>query len=94
MKRSKRIQTIYEDSLHKGLHALPTHYHFDMHKAAIEKYSDLPRWEKIARSTAYAIVNQDVLIEPFDKIIGRTYYANEKPVEKRDPDFQQFPKFP
>jgi formate C-acetyltransferase len=87
MKTSKRLQTICEDSLQKGLHALPTHYHFDIHKAAIEKYSDLPRWEKIARSTAYAIVNQDVLIEPFDKIIGRTYYANEKPVEKHDPDF-------
>ena len=81
MKISERLQKIYSDSHEKGVHPLPSHFNNDMHKAATEIYSHLPRWEKIARSTAYAVVNQDVFIEPFDKIIGRTYYCNEKPME-------------
>ena len=87
VKISERLQTIYKDSHEKGLHPLPSHFNYDMHKSAKETYADLPRWEKIARATAYAVVNQDVHIEPFDKIIGRTYFFNEKPIENFDPDF-------
>ena len=86
MEQSERLQKIYEYSAEKGTNPPQEHFNYDMHKAAIEKYADLPRWEKIARSTADAIVNQDIIIEPFDKIIGRTYY-NGIPVEKGDPDF-------
>ena len=86
MERSERMQTVYAYSAEKGTNPPQEHFTYDMHKAAIEKYAHLPRWEKIARSTADAIVNQDIIIEPFDKLIGRTYY-NAKPIEKYDPDF-------
>lgn len=84
---SERLQTVYNYSTEKGTCPPRTHFNYDMHKAATEMYADLPTWEKIARATAYAIVNTDVIIEPFDKIIGRVYYANEAPIERFDPDF-------
>ncbi|MBQ2252329.1 MAG: hypothetical protein II329_05100 [Clostridia bacterium] len=84
---SERLQTVYNYSKEKGLNIPAPHFNYDMHKAATEMYADLPTWEKIARATAYAIVNTDVIIEPFDKIIGRVYYANEAPIERFDPDF-------
>ena len=36
---------------------------------------------------AFAVVNQQVFVEPDDKIIGRVYYKNEVPVSAYDPDF-------
>lgn len=62
-------------------------FDYDVHKSAIEIYSGLPKWEKMARSVAYAITKQKIYIEPQDRIIGRTYFYNAKPVEKFDPDF-------
>lgn len=87
MNISERMTEIFKDSEKKGLNAPATHFEYDKHSAALGKYSTLPLWEKVARSTAYAIVNQDVFIEPFDKIIGRTYYTNDRKPENRDPDF-------
>ena len=53
-------------------------FNYDMHKFSIEKYSHLPRWEKMVRSVADAVVNQKIYIEKHDKIIGRTFYYNYK----------------
>ncbi len=62
-------------------------YDYDMHQYAKNQFHALARWEKIARSTAAAIENQKIYIETFDRIIGRVFLFNKKPVENIDPDF-------
>ena len=62
-------------------------FNHDIHYFAKTKYSSLPRWEKIARSVADAIVNQEVFVDPYDGIIGRTFYEKELPIEEYDEDF-------
>ncbi len=59
----------------------------DIHYFAKTKHASLPRWEKIARSVADAIVNQEVFIDAYDGIIGRTFYEKELPIEEYDEDF-------
>ena len=67
------------------------HFWHDYHKAAIEQFAHLERWEKAARAMAYAIENQDVYAFREDRIGGRTYYTYEKsePVLQYDPDLQE-----
>ena len=65
-------------------------YNYDMHKAAKTKYNHLERLEKIAKSTAYAIENQEIHIEEFDRLIGRVFLFKNKPVEEYDPDFDYY----
>ena len=87
MTEELRIKRVYERTRELGLNPPQQTFNHDMHKFALEKYFHLPRWEKIARATADAVINQDILIEPQDKIIGRVFYSNEKPIEQFDPDF-------
>ena len=61
-------------------------FDYDYQYAIKNTYSQLPTWERIARSMAYAVVNQPIYIEPDDKIVGRVYYHNGKDAEP-DPDF-------
>lgn len=61
-------------------------YDYNLHYSANNLYSDLPQWEKIARATHYALINQDIYIYPSDKIIGRIFFNNIKNVEKICPD--------
>ena len=57
-------------------------YAHDIHALALGKYARLEQWEKIARANAGALVNMPVMIENFDRIIGRVYHKNElAPVE-------------
>ncbi|MBE5780287.1 MAG: hypothetical protein E7328_00475 [Clostridiales bacterium] len=86
MERTERMQKIYEDCKYKGQYPEPVHFKYDQHKAALTKYAHLPRWEKIVRATADAVVNQDVIIQPYDKLIGRVNYNDIDP-EVLDPDF-------
>lgn len=87
MSISERMKKIYEDSLQKGTNPPQNRFNYDIQRFALGKYPTLEKWEKQARSVADAIVNQEIYIEPYDKIIGRVYYANAFPVEKWDPDF-------
>ncbi|MBE6731817.1 MAG: hypothetical protein E7564_09030 [Ruminococcaceae bacterium] len=81
------MKKVYEDSRFLGVNQPESTYHCDLYKASLEIYCNLPKWEKIARSHAYAMVNQEVYIKPYDRLIGRTYHLNDKNVEKTDPDF-------
>ena len=87
MESTERIKKIFAESRAKAIKPPKATFTHDIHYAATELYSALPKWEKQARSMAYAVVNQEVFIEPYDKIVGRVYYYGEQPIEKRDPDF-------
>ena len=84
---SERMKMLFERSRKVALAPPRNTFNKDLHSSALTIYKDLPRWEKQARAMAYAIVNQEVYIEPYDKIIGRVYYFNEIPAEQLDPDF-------
>lgn len=83
----ERIELVAKSAREHGDNPPQQTFDYDMHKFANEKYAELPQWEKIARSMADAILNQDILIEPQDKIFGRVYHMNGKPIENFDPDF-------
>lgn len=83
----QRIAKIFADSKEKGQNQPLNTFEYDMHTLAQTKYSHLGKWEKIARSMAGAMVNQKIYIEKYDKIIGRIYHLNGKPVENGDIDF-------
>lgn len=84
---SERMKMIFEESRKKAITPPQNTFNYDIHSSALGMYKDLPRWEKQARAMAYAVTNQEVYIEPYDKIIGRVYYYGEKKPEKYDPDF-------
>ncbi len=87
MELSERIKNLFGESRKKAINPPETPFWCDFHYAALNLYSALPKWEKQARSMAYAITNQEIRIEPYDKIIGRVYYWPGKKVEKTDPDY-------
>ena len=87
MKLSERTQMLFDESRKKAKNPPVTTFNFDLHYAAVNLFMDLPKWEKQARSMAYAITCQEIFIEPYDKIIGRVYYRNEKRPEEYSPDF-------
>ena len=82
MTEIQRMKQVAKRCLELGNNPPQQTFNHDMHKFALEKYHNLPRWEKIARATADAVINQAILIEPQDKIIGRTFHSNGKPIEK------------
>ena len=82
MEITSRMKMIFEESRKKAIAPPVTSFTYDLHYSANNLYSELPRWERQARAMAYAIANQDVFIEPYDKIIGRVYYRGEKRPEK------------
>ncbi len=84
---SERIKALFERSRAIAIAPPQSSFAHDLHFSARNFYKDLPRWEKQARAMAYAVLNQQVFIEPDDRIIGRVYYKNERPVAEYDPDF-------
>ncbi|MBQ7383538.1 MAG: hypothetical protein IJV72_01955 [Clostridia bacterium] len=86
MEYPNRMEYIFEESRKKGKNRPQNTFEHDLHKFATERYFHLERWEKLARSMADAVKNQKIFIEPYDRIIGRTFYYNDLPVEKKDPD--------
>jgi hypothetical protein len=50
---------LQEVSLQRVKNAPASHFMTDYHSSALEKYAEYPLWEKLARSMAYAIKNQD-----------------------------------
>ncbi len=93
MALTERTKMLEQACKEKGQKQPETHFQVDYHYAGNHLYSDLEKWEKLARSMQYALVNQDVWIEPYDKIIGRTYHFHELPVEEPCPelDYQTKP---
>lgn len=83
---SERIKQIAKESREMGMNPPQNTYQHDLHHYACNEYKDLEQWEKIARSTADAIVNQKVYINPTDEIIGRIFYFNNKDIEEKSPD--------
>ena len=84
---NSRMDEIFRISREKAANQPESTFVYDLHDAARNLYSHLPKWEKIARSFAHAIVNQKIDIEPTDRIIGRVYYAHERSAVNPDPDF-------
>ncbi len=84
---SEKMKALFERSRQIAISPPRNTFNRDLHYSALNIYKDLPIWEKQARAMAYAILNQEVYVEPYDKIIGRVYYQNEIKVEAHDPDF-------
>ena len=87
MKLSEKMQKIFVESRNKAKKPPENTFRYDMNFAATELYPQLEKWEKQARSVAYAVVNQEVFIEPYDRIIGRVFYYGEKKPTVLCPDF-------
>lgn len=88
MQLSERIRQMAIDSVKSWHEHDETHFQYDLHTSANTVYKDLPLWEKAARSMAYAVTNQDVIIKPYDRLIGRVYYYGKtKPCDAYCPDF-------
>lgn len=86
MSISERTKFLYENTLESAVNQPEDTFEYDMHNYGKIRYNDLDLWEKIARSTADAIVNQKIYIKPYDKLIGRIYHQNSKTVENPDLD--------
>ena len=81
--RMEKILALYSERIENPPQST---YKHDIHALALGKYADLEQWEKIARANAEALVSQPVMIEKFDRIIGRVYHKNEKKPEAIAPD--------
>lgn len=92
MSKSKRTMMLEEKLLEKGKNPPENHYAADLHYAAIRLFGNLPKWEKIARATHYALINQDLYVEPYDKIIGRVYHEHSKKVVEYAEDLDYMKK--
>ena len=84
---SERISQLQVLSKKRGkVPILRPHFMRDYHGAALGIYKDLPHWEKLARSMAYAVVNQPIYAYHEDRIGGRIYYDRELPILEECPE--------
>lgn len=84
---TERISELHELSRVRGkVPAIRPHFMRDYNAAALGQYKDLPHDEKLARSMAFAIVNQPIYAYDGDRIGGRVYYDRELPVEEYCPE--------
>ena len=81
--RMEKILALYSERIENPPQST---YKHDIHALALGKYASLDQWEKIARANAEALVSQPVMIEQFDRIIGRVYHKNEQKPEAIAPD--------
>lgn len=88
----ERTEMLFAESRKKAIISPENTFDYDYHYAATKLFAELPRWEKQARAMAYAIENQQIFIEPYDRIIGHTYYTNSKPIDAdgRDIDYDTY----
>ena len=77
---SKRIEALKEKALLRGKEGYPTHFDYDYNYALLSIYQEEPLYRRLAKSMAYAINNQDVIVYEDDTIGGRIYYNNERKV--------------
>ena len=78
---SERIKNLEILGAKRGSENAPAHFNKDYHYAGVNLYADLPLWEKLARSMAYAVKNQDVIVFDDDRLGGRCYHMNDAPTE-------------
>ena len=83
---TERIERLSKLAAERGKSCKPSHFGKDYHHAALNEYASLPHWEKLARSMAYAIVEQDVWAYEGDGIGGRIYYNLEAPIAEKCPE--------
>ncbi|MBR2948286.1 MAG: pyruvate formate lyase family protein [Lachnospiraceae bacterium] len=83
---TERIAKLEQLSAARGKSGIPSHFTKDYHESAQTLFAACPLWEKLARSMAYAVENQDIYVYEDDRIGGRVYHENELPVENPDPD--------
>ena len=84
MTEAERLKKVYETCVEKGLHSPLQSFEHDRISYENGKYAHLETWEKKARAMADAIINQEVYVYDFDKIIGRVYHHNGVRVEGYD----------
>lgn len=82
-----RMELVFQKSRERAINPPKNTFWRDFHDAAVNRYADLPRVERFAKAMADAIRNQEIYIEPEDKIIGRVYYTGEIAPEVRDPEY-------
>jgi len=88
--KTERIERLEKECAKRGESGIKSHFQADCHAAALTQYSDLEQWEKIARSMAYAIVNQDIYVDAEDRIGGRTYHKDEEPITCKAPELDYY----
>ena len=82
---SERMKLLQRQCLERGRIGQPSHFAKDCHACALTVFADLPHWEKLARSMAYAIENQDIWVYEDDRIGGRIFFNREEPVTELCP---------
>ncbi|MBQ7311956.1 MAG: hypothetical protein IJW81_00045, partial [Clostridia bacterium] len=82
-----RMESLYSRSREAAVNPPRNMFWRDFHRAATGIYTDLPDWERFARSMADAIRQQEIFVWPEDRIIGHVYYTNEVSPETRDPSY-------
>lgn len=85
---SERIAKLEKECARRGTAGIRGHFQHDLHTAAKTMFQDLPQWEKVARSMAYAVENMEVYVSETDRIGGRVYY-NEEAVADPDPTLDE-----
>ena len=69
IKRSERMELICKNWREATVNPPESRYLIDLHGAALGKYAHLPTRERIARSSADAIVAQPIYINTCDRTI-------------------------
>ncbi len=87
--KSNRICEIEKRTTINNPYRTKAHFVKDYHYAGLHLYNECELWEKLARSLAYAIVNQDIFVDEADTIGGRVFQSTEKDLSgyELDEDF-------
>ncbi len=81
---SERIRRIEADARAHALNPPKLVYNKNTRYAYDRLYADLPAWERYARSNAYGLVNQPVIINDDDHITGRYYLKQNELIDEAD----------
>lgn len=91
MSYSERIARIRQFSYELSQNEPANTFLRDAHRVAKGEYRHLEMRERLMQSYAYAIEQQELYIEPFDRLIGRVFFFNATPIEDVDHDFEFVP---
>lgn len=86
---SERIAKLEKECAKRGRSGIRPHFQEDYHQAGLTQFAGCERWEKTARSMAYAIENMDVYTAESDRIGGRTYYEEFETPSQIESDFDE-----
>ena len=85
MADNKRMEYLAKRSRELAIECPLNTFNHDMHKFSIEKYSHLPRWEKMVRSIADAVVNQKIYIGKTEQLNPQKRW-NEHQADAKNPN--------